>query len=478
MGQRPDGRVSDPSELGGRYRSIAFSLLVVTAAFTSAATGATALDTSADSEGIPQQTVNQTESGVTELSSCTVINESGRYELTADVEGRGDSCVQIAASDVVLDGNGHTVSTQSANSTESGVGILVFNGSGDGRVRAGPPLANVTVRDLDVSNWTRGVQVGQTLDTGPTVSLRNVTATNNSDGILLYGADGSQLFDVEASQNEGDGIVLWETAESNASGIIVAENGGTGLSLADSVTNSAFVDVTATGNDGVGVEFSTGATDNRLTDAAIADNGMAGIRFADSARTVVENSTVTGTDGPGILSDPASDDRIVDVTVAGNEIAYRDTSAGARYGVVAHRFRLGTGVVASFDASVSAFDGAADVPEPPENGSIAGPAANVTVSAIDDAGPPATLTFPYDDEAVGSESALAVLRYADGEWHQMPETSVDTGNQTVSTTVRQSGVVVPVVLDSSSPLVRTESTTRRCTASPLALRESPAKGLI
>lgn len=456
MGQRSDGRSSSVVGILKRYRGVAFSLLFVGMMLTWAVTGTTALQGGAASIADAGRWTSGTQADATEVDSCTVIDEPGQYELVGDIEGTAtDACIQIKSDDVVLDGNGHTVRGEDV---ESGVGILVFNGSREGYPREGSALNDVTVRNVEVSNWKRGVQIGETLDSGPTVTLRNVTVTNNGGGMSLFGADESRLENVDVSDNERAGIVVWETRNLTAEGITANRNGGSGISFSDVVLDSSFSDVTVTGNDGHGIHFSTVAVNNSVTGAYVANNDGAGVSFVDSSDNVVRDSTVVDNTGPGVLADPANGDRIENVSVGGNEIAYRNGVSGARYGVIADGLRLDSGVVASFDQNVSSFDGEESVPEPPRDARTAGPAANLTMSDEAAAEAQVTITFPYADEAVGNESTLSVFRYSDGTWRPVAATSVDAENQTVTATVRESGVFVPVYADQSGPVSGNQST--------------------
>ena len=443
MGQRPDSPSSKVAGFPNRYRRAVFALLVAGVVLTGAAAGASGFDGVASSVAAGDGSRPGSQADVTSVESCTVIDEPGTYELTGDIEGAAtDACLQIKSDDVVLDGNGHAVRGPGTEAGD-GVGLLVFNGSRTGYPREGPALTDVTVQNVTFTDWKRGVQAGETLDDGPRVTFRNVTVRNNGGGISLYGADESRLENVDVSDNERAGIVVWETSNLSADGVTASRNGGTGISLAEVVVDGSFSDVTVTDNDGHGIHFSTVATNNIVTGAYVANNDGAGVALVDSADNVVRDSVVVDNAGPGILSDPAHGDLITNVSVGGNELAYRNGFPGVRYGVVADGLRHDSGVVASFDRNVSSFDGGATVPEPPRDASVAGPAANLTMSDDAAAGARATITFPYADEAAGNESTLNVFRYANGTWRPVA-TSVDTANQTVTATVSDSGVFVPV----------------------------------
>ena len=108
-------------------------------------------------------------SGPTPIEGCGTIDEPGRYVLTTNVTNTSaDPCIAITASDVVFDGGGHTLAGNKSN-----YGIRVDNGAA--------PQSNVTVRNVAVDRWVRGVSFINA--TGGTVE--NTTATGSIEGYLV-----------------------------------------------------------------------------------------------------------------------------------------------------------------------------------------------------------------------------------------------------------------------------------------------------
>jgi parallel beta-helix repeat protein len=145
----------------------------------------------------------RTESGATEptpVDSCTTISESGRYLLTEDIENGGGTrisraCVRINASNVVFDGDDHRISGRGVSNT---TGIVV----------TAPDATNVTVTDLHVSEWHRGIDYGRS----HCGRLSGVTATNNTYGVYLERTAGIRMSDSEINQNiVGIEAVRWVT---------------------------------------------------------------------------------------------------------------------------------------------------------------------------------------------------------------------------------------------------------------------------
>lgn len=455
MGKRYDGRSASHTEFVDRYRGVAFSLLFVAVVLAGAVAGAPVLDVGETSTAATATLANGSDGSVTEIDSCTVIDEPGRYEVTADVRGSGAACVHVKADDVIVDGNGHTV--RAMEGSNASVGLLVHNGSANEIEQDATEPSNVTIRDLRIANWNAGVRTGEFFSDGPTVTLENVTATDNGNGFVFYGAGESSLANLTATGNDGHGIFIWESTFVDARDLTVENNTGSGIDLAQSVLGSNFTGVTSTGNQLNGIDVGTSSVDNRFTDVYVANNGRAGVRFSDSTGTVLRNATIENNHGPGVLSDFGDADRVENVTAANNSIAYDGSNNFAHYGVVAEDFHLRSGVTASFGTNVTSLDDAEDVPAVPRNASVAGPGVNLTVKEGDDAEPRARLVFPYDDAAVGNESRLAVLRYDDG-WNVVFETSIDTDDQRIEATVERGGIVVPVLAEDTGSVSGTEST--------------------
>lgn len=124
------------------------------------------------------------------ISGKTTITEPGEYTLTGDIErGNGTrisgTCIEIRASDVVLDGDGHTVDGWGISDT-TGIGV-----AGDGTLR------NVTVKNLTLTDWNRGVSFSNVRN----ARVRNVEATENSYGMWFENVTGASVENSTATGN-------------------------------------------------------------------------------------------------------------------------------------------------------------------------------------------------------------------------------------------------------------------------------------
>lgn len=120
------------------------------------------------------------------VDSCTTIEESGTYVLTDDVENAGgtsisESCIEIRADDVTLDGDGHDLGGRGESHTD---GVAVVDAE------------NVTLRNFEVHDWHNGIDV----ENG-SVSISDVRSYGNAYGIRLENATDSEVSGNEIVDN-------------------------------------------------------------------------------------------------------------------------------------------------------------------------------------------------------------------------------------------------------------------------------------
>ena len=146
--------------------------------------------------------------GPTQIGSCTVIDEPGRYVLTEDIEDADtDVCIDIRSSDVHFDGDGHTVDGALNESAlnESGTGPFpdVTNVSVGVGIGVPGSISNVTVSSVTVSDSIFGVYATNVTD----ARIDGVTASNNAFGITLSNSNDSVVIHSTASDNVAIGIL-------------------------------------------------------------------------------------------------------------------------------------------------------------------------------------------------------------------------------------------------------------------------------
>lgn len=407
---------------------VALAVVVVLAAALVAAVPLTS------SVAFPSQ-ANERAAAVTPVDACTTITEPGRYELAGDLEGADGTCLHVQSSDVVLDGNGHTIA---GSGSADSVGLLVYGATRGASVDNEDALDNVTVANVAVAGWERGVQVGDIRGVGTTASLRDVTVRDNANaGVYLVEAENLAVDGLDASNN-ANGVLLWEVQDSTLTGVTATDNDDRGVGLLQDVYDVTLRDLTATGNgDGGyssgGVYASTDARRNHVVDAYLADNDGAGIRFSDSGDNVLEDAVVEANDGPGIHGVPAGDELLRNVSVAGSGGPELHLEEGE---LSADGLFVGGDASVSFDSEPLSLE-RADVDEvtPPPAGEPA-VERGLRVADLDSS---AAVTF-HD---VGNEPT-ALWVFDGAEWRRVDDSAHDAADGTVSGTVSVDGVVVPV----------------------------------
>jgi len=185
------------------------------------------------------------------------LTVSGSYRVTSNIDfpGATASAIELAASDIAIDLNGHTI--KGTNTCTTGPGGWVTSCSQSNGYHAILGWGSVRVR---VSN-------GRILGSG-------------GAGIIL--ADGSEVRDVQVSDCGGEGIVLG--SRSSASSVSAIGNRWTGIAI-----NPGFGvvrDSLATNNGSSGFETGTGST---VSDNVSGGNGGGGI-LASSGSSVSGNT--------------------------------------------------------------------------------------------------------------------------------------------------------------------------------------------
>jgi parallel beta-helix repeat protein len=116
------------------------------------------------------------------INSCTSIDKPGHYELRSDITNGGGtgiskSCIKIRSGNVVLDGNGHTISGR-GNSHTTGVQVITSKGAG-----------GVKIRNVSLTDWHNGVEFRQ----AKAANIQNVRASSNVFGISVESVSQAQI---------------------------------------------------------------------------------------------------------------------------------------------------------------------------------------------------------------------------------------------------------------------------------------------
>lgn len=158
-------------------------------------------------------------SGV-DVTGPMTISEPGTYQLTQDLTG-GDASIAITSSDVILDGNGHSIGGAGADAGTAGVYVYSSGGL----------LSNVIVRNLKVSDHQYGIYfvgvqngriegctvsgnafgIGCNQDANGNIITGN-TVTGNTHGLAITSSSANSVSDNTVTGNSAAGIYLYSTS--------------------------------------------------------------------------------------------------------------------------------------------------------------------------------------------------------------------------------------------------------------------------
>ncbi len=239
-----------------------------------------------------------------------MITNPGTYQVLGDIQGTpGITCINIQSSDVIIEGNGHTLNGTTGN--ENGI-----------YASASPAqINNVTVKNLTLSNWGMGIfyenvtggaidniivlssqTQGITLGTSSSITLSNVNASQNWVGIaVIEGSDDNTLTHVTASRNDAVGLWFYAARNNTVLSGTFDHNNGPGVSLDGQSNNNTLSKNTANfNNHGIFIEangngfpssYPIGPSDyNTITDNIAQNNNESGIYLFESAN----NNHITG----------------------------------------------------------------------------------------------------------------------------------------------------------------------------------------
>ena len=269
----------------------------------------------------------------TPVDSCRTIDDAGQYTLAGNLSGNGsEDCIRISASDVTLDGQGNAVV---GNDTDA-AGVLVEPENDD-------TLRNVSVSNLTTTGWATGLAYRGGVATG---AVRNVTASDNRDGIVIdprfrfQAASGTiSLIDNTAAGNERWGVTLRPGADGdrlegtrlrdNDVGLVAADlrsvtitdthaaNNTWGVVIGDA-TATTLRNTTVRDNARDGLQAGNGFDDSQLVDTTARANGEDGVVLGPASNATLRNLTALGNEGSGLVARDTSDLDASTLTLAAN----------------------------------------------------------------------------------------------------------------------------------------------------------------
>ena len=199
-------------------------------------------------------------SNVRSITGPIVITEPGYYLLQNDIIGTDALvAIDIRSSDVVVNGNGHTIS-----------GNGLFNTYGVSAYRRDGSLTNVVVTNLEIENFYYGCSFWNTHGG----RIDGITVRKTAYGILLQSSTGNLVHACEVTDNRQGGILLLAASDGNTVLKNQADRQNWGLYLSASERN-------------------------RVISNRVQDNLISGVGLFSAGNTTIVNNFLNNTGNAG-----------------------------------------------------------------------------------------------------------------------------------------------------------------------------------
>jgi parallel beta-helix repeat protein len=386
------------------------------------------------------------------ISNCGTVANSGAHTLDTDLTDRTEaSCIQVTASDVVLDGGGNTVEGTDGSGT---VGINVSSSG---------TLTNVTVRNFTVTDWEVGISYKEV--DGVEVTDNNLTS-NVQKGIHLEFTDDSKISNNTAFSNDEHGIQLATATNNEVTNNTAIGNRFVGIYLINSDMGSIVMKNNATANrrgirlqnakdamvknnnasgntNGIVVEESDNIT---VTNNKANSNDFSGIRIFETGETEVKDNEGNSNDMGFMVGGLSNGNTFTNNTARDNNDKAFLSQTSLGFTNTIKNLNIGASNTPNTRVSFEAEDefsvlSVGSPPDDPPDGRSIG-----RYVRVEDAFPGSSLRVSYNDSDVSgiNESKLSMRRY-DGSWTFVPGTNgVDTAENEVFTDVSSTGVFAPI----------------------------------
>ncbi len=222
-----------------------------------------------------------------DIAECTVLDEPRQtYELVDDIEA-SETCIEITADRVTLEGNGHSITGDGSDTEPGSAGVLVEDAT------------DVTVANVSFEGWRNGAA-----------------------GVRYLNADGGRITGVDALENSYSVFIESsedvELLESDVDGGIAAEITGV-LVESSSMVTVADSEFEGNSNDGLAISNSSQVT---VDGSDFRRNGEGAVVENSSTVTFLE-STFADNDDSGVVFHDSSDNEVTDSHAFGNDEGFR-----------------------------------------------------------------------------------------------------------------------------------------------------------
>jgi parallel beta-helix repeat protein len=370
----------------------------------------------------------------TTITNCTTISTPGTYVLTRDIiNSTASECIIISASNVVFDGQGHTID---GNDTSSTYGVYVYNSS--------QTLTNVTVKNLVVTDWYAGIYY-RSAQNG---SIENNTATSNGRGIRLYSASGNTLTNNTVNgPGQNYGISLESSSSDNTLTDNTANYNARGIWLYSS-SNNTLINNTANSNTLDGIWIYSSSNSNTIANNTANSNSGNGIVVRSSSSNTLTDNTANYNARGIFLYFSSNSNTLTNNTLRENALDFYSSSSSSSNTLVTNLF---TDTRASFTYSgdIKVNSSSAPASDPTGYSSI-GKYLNITNTTA--AWVYLNISYDNSDIAGLTEGSLRMWEHNGTDWSQISGTNgVNAGENYVYANLTSFSVFAPMTVDTTPP---------------------------
>jgi hypothetical protein len=264
----------------------------------------------------------------TNITQCLEITSPGYYALGADILNNNNTvCINISSSDVIFDGQGHTIDGVGTTST---YGIYVHNST---------VLTNVTVENTVISDWYRGVDyyniqnssissinssahfgISFTAVFNTFISNSNIVGLSN--GLYLSGSNNNNISNsnIAATSVLGDGVYLLGSNNNLIvnSNVISSDLGDTIYFVSASNNSVINSNITSLGVGGVGIYFEDASNYNNFSNLNIIVTNGGGIYVVTSYNNYFSSSNISASNDNSIHLGGANNNVFTNIIVKTN----------------------------------------------------------------------------------------------------------------------------------------------------------------
>ena len=256
-------------------------------------------------------TINIQSSSAAPIANCTIINSADTYTLTQDiVNSPNTTCIDIQASNVIIDCDGHMIDGTDSLSTY-GIHTNGYN--------------SIEVKNCLVRDWADGIY----LESSNSHNISStITRSNQGRGIHVTSVTGSIFENVTSDTNIGHGLYLTGSSNNNLTNVNASDGINYGILMDASSDNNIVKDSITNANNvnGLGVESSSGC---KIINTTINNNTIHGLQLHYATNTNVTGSTIISNSNQGARLTYSQNCWIKDTVIensGGNEI-YSDASS-------------------------------------------------------------------------------------------------------------------------------------------------------